>query len=144
MLNHVCLSALLLAGLLQQPPTEAGWTSLFDGTDFTGWKISKPGSFKIEDGAIVADGAASHAYDDGSFRNHNFKDFEVEVDVMTRTPSTGRNLQTGTADGRAPDGRLRVTAARSRCRRTTRTAPCTSRTSGSSRSTDQKEDMWRR
>ena len=89
MLNHVCLSALLLAGLLQQPPTEAGWTSLFNGNDFTGWKISKPESFKIENGAIVANGAASHAYYDGPFRNHNFKNFEVKVDVMTRPNSNG-------------------------------------------------------
>ena len=93
MLNHVCLSALLLAGLLQQPPTEAGWTSLFNGKDFAGWKISKPESFTIDNGAIVANGAASRAYYDGSFRN---------------------------------------------------TAPCISGTSGSSRSTDQKENVWRR
>ncbi len=92
MLNHVCLSALLLTGLLQQPPTEAGWTSLFNGNDFTGWKISKPESFKIENGAIVANGVASHAYYDGPFRNHNFKNFEVKVDVMTRSEFERRRL----------------------------------------------------
>ena len=88
MLNHVCFAVLLLTGL-RQPPTEAGWTSLFNGTDFTGWKISKPESFKIENGAIVANGVASHAFYDGPFRNHNFKNFEVKVDVMTRPNSNG-------------------------------------------------------
>lgn len=88
MLTHLCLFALLTA-LLQPPPTEAGWTSLFNGKDFVGWRISKPESFKIEDGAIVANGAASHAYYDGPFRNHNFRNFELKVDVMTRPNSNG-------------------------------------------------------
>ena len=93
MLIHLCLSALLLTGVLQQPPTESGWTSLFNGKDFTGWKISKPESFKIEDGAIVANGAASHAFYDGPFRNHSFKNFELKVDVMTRAEFQRRRLR---------------------------------------------------
>ena len=68
MLNPACLSALLLAGLLQAPPVEPGWTSLFNGKDFSGWKISKPESFTIADGAIAANGVASHAYYDGPFQ----------------------------------------------------------------------------
>jgi hypothetical protein len=89
MRNPACLSALLLAWLLQAPTIEPGWTSLFNGTDFTGWKISKPESFRIENGVIVANGVASHAYYDGPFRNHNFKNFELKVDVMTSPNGNG-------------------------------------------------------
>jgi len=84
------IAPLLLAGLLfQAPPVEPGWTSLFNGKDFTGWKISRPESFKIEDGAIVANGMAGHAFYDGPFRNHTFRNFELKVDVMARANSNG-------------------------------------------------------
>src|SRR5258708_30296755 len=46
-------------------------------------------SFKIEEGAIVANGAGSHCYYDGSFRNHSFRNFELKVDVMTRPGANG-------------------------------------------------------
>ena len=60
------------------PAVEPGFTSLFNGKDFTGWKIvGPPETFTIQDGAIVAKGAASHAYYDGGFRNHSFRDFEL-------------------------------------------------------------------
>lgn len=72
------------------PAVEPGFTSLFNGKDFTGWKISGPAeSFTVQDGAIVAKGAASHAYYDGSVRNHSFQNFELKVDVMTRAGSNG-------------------------------------------------------
>jgi 3-keto-disaccharide hydrolase len=80
---------LLFAVALQVPATEPGWTSLFNGKDFTGWKVSKPESFRIENGAIVANGAAGHAYYDGAFRNHAFRNFELKIDVMTRANSNG-------------------------------------------------------
>lgn len=88
MLNALCLSALLVAGLLQAA-VEPGWTSLFNGRDFTGWKLSRPESFKIENGAIVANGVSSHAYYDGPFRNHVFRDFELKIEVLTRPTSNG-------------------------------------------------------
>ena len=90
MLSHCLrLCPLLFALVSQQPATEPGFTSLFNGKDFTGWKVSKPESFKIEDGAIVANGTAGHAYYDGEFRQHAFRDFELKVDVMTRANSNG-------------------------------------------------------
>jgi hypothetical protein len=85
----MCLLPLLIALVLAPAPKEAGFTSLFDGKDFTGWKLSKPESFKIEDGAIVANGHAGHAYYDGKFRNHTFRNFELKVDVMARNNSNG-------------------------------------------------------
>jgi hypothetical protein len=71
-------------------PVEAGFTSLFNGKDLTGWKIGGPmESFSVRDGAIVASGPASHAYYDGAFRNHSFRNFELKVDVLTHAGSNG-------------------------------------------------------
>jgi hypothetical protein len=83
-------SLMLVAGLQTAAPPEPGFTCLFNGKDFTGWKISgPPDSFTIKDGAIVAKGPASHAYYDGAFLNHAFRNFELKVDVMTRAGSNG-------------------------------------------------------
>ena len=89
MSTYLRFAPLLLAVLFQVPPVEPGWTSLFNGKDFSGWKLSKPESFKIENGAIVANGTAGHAYYDGEFRNHAFRNFELKVDIMTRANSNG-------------------------------------------------------
>lgn len=81
---------LALAALLQTAPaTEPGFTQLFNGKDFTGWKVANPESFTIQDGAIVAHGTPGHAYYDGPFMNHTFRNFELKVDVMTRANSNG-------------------------------------------------------
>jgi len=84
---------ILLAALATQTGSssvEPGYTSLFNGKDLTGWKIAgPPESFSVKEGAIVANGAASHAYYDGPFKNHNFRNFELKIDVMTRQGSNG-------------------------------------------------------
>src|ERR687898_915880 len=86
----IFLCAAIVSGPFQAPPAaEAGWTQLFNGKDFSGWKISNAESFKIEDGAIVANGSPGHAYYDGEFLNHTFRNFELKVDVMTRANSNG-------------------------------------------------------
>jgi Domain of Unknown Function (DUF1080) len=80
----------LLAALQAAPAVEPGFTSLFNGKDFSGWTIAGPAeSFTIQDGAIVAKGAASHAYYTGGVRNHSFRNFELKIDVMTRPGSNG-------------------------------------------------------
>ena len=85
----LAVAPLGLAAFMQAPQAEAGFTSLFNGKDFTGWKLANEASFRIENGAIVANGTAGHAYYDGPFRNHMFKDFELRVDAMTRQGSNG-------------------------------------------------------
>lgn len=69
--------------------TEAGFKSLFDGKTFNGWKFGdeKAGSWRIEDGAIVAQGERSHAFYVGD--DQPFKNFELKVDVMTQPGSNG-------------------------------------------------------
>ena len=77
------------------PPTrtvESGYQSLFNGKDLTGWKASmNPDSFKVANGAIVANaaGQASHLFYDGPVGNHSFKDFDLRLDVLARYRSNG-------------------------------------------------------
>jgi len=73
-------------------PAEPGYTSLFNGKDLTGWKASAdPSSFKVENGAIIANaaGQASHLFYDGPVGNHSFTNFEVRLDVLARYRSNG-------------------------------------------------------
>jgi hypothetical protein len=77
------------------PPSrtvESGYVSLFNGKDLTGWKASaNPDSFKVENGAIVANavGQASHLFYDGPVGNHAFRDFDLRLDVLARYRSNG-------------------------------------------------------
>ena len=61
------------------------WISLFDGETLDGWTASENAdSWKIEDGAIVTAGERSHLFYSGDVLEHNFKNFEFSVDVLTR------------------------------------------------------------
>jgi len=68
---------------------EAGFKAIFDGKTFDGWKIGdEPAkSWRIEDGAFVAQGTRSHIYYVGE--EQPFKNFELKVDVMTEPGSNG-------------------------------------------------------
>ncbi len=60
------------------------WISLFDGKTLNGWRVSEnPETFKVEDGAIVANGPRAHLFYDGAVGNHDFKNFEFKAQVMT-------------------------------------------------------------
>src|SRR5262245_41432221 len=85
------VAPLVFVAMMQTTPPEPGFTQLFNGKDFTGWKLANPDSFKIENGAIVANavGMQGHAYYDGPFMNHSFRNFELKVDVMTKPNSNG-------------------------------------------------------
>lgn len=75
------------------PPTraiEAGYTSLFNGKDLTGWRPGGPAeSWRAEGGAIVAHGAVSHLFYDGAVRGHTFRNFDLKLDVLARQRSNG-------------------------------------------------------
>ncbi len=83
----------ILISLLAATPAalaQQGWISLFNGKDFTGWKIGgDPNTFQVKDGALVANGPVAHAFYDGPVQNHDFKNFELMVDVMTAPNSNG-------------------------------------------------------
>jgi hypothetical protein len=89
-MKNMVLVLLALVAQAGQPAVEPGFMSLFNGKDLTGWKIGGPAeSFTVLDGAIVASGPASHAYYDGPFRNHRFRNFELKIDIMARPGANG-------------------------------------------------------
>ena len=79
----------LIALTLTATAAEEGFVSLFDGKSFNGWKPANEStnSFKIVDGAIVANGERCHLFYVGDPKP--FKNFELKVDVMTETNSNG-------------------------------------------------------
>nr|WP_229379904.1 DUF1080 domain-containing protein [Fibrella forsythiae] len=61
-----------------------GWVSLFDGKTLNGWKAAEnPGTFSVEDGAIVVAGPRAHLFYEGPVNDHNFKNFEWKAQVKT-------------------------------------------------------------
>jgi hypothetical protein len=63
----------------------AGWHLLFDGKSLDGWKASEqPGTFSIADGQMVVNGPRSHLFYTGPVADHDFKNFELSVDVLTK------------------------------------------------------------
>ena len=83
------LATVTLACHLGAADSEAGFKTIFDGKTFDGWKIGdeKAKSWRIEDGAFVAQGNRSHVFYVGDEKP--FKDFELKVDVMTEPGSNG-------------------------------------------------------
>jgi len=84
------LNLILLLGLAPAAFGQGGWVSLFNGKDFTGWKVGgDQTSFQVKDGALVAHGPVAHAFYEGPVNNHDFKNFELTVDVMAAPNSNG-------------------------------------------------------
>ena len=69
--------------------TEEGYTSLFDGKTFAGWKPAEEhtNTWSIADGSLVAHGDRCHLFYVGDEKP--FKNFELKVDVMTGPHSNG-------------------------------------------------------
>lgn len=66
------------------PHPNDGWISLFDGKTLNGWKVNEhPETFNVENGAIVVNGPTSHLFYVGNVSDHDFKNFELKVEVMT-------------------------------------------------------------
>ena len=79
----------LAAHLAGAADLEPGFVRLSDGRTFDGWKIGDADakSWRIEDGAFVAQGNRSHLFYVGELAP--FKNFELKVDVMTKPGSNG-------------------------------------------------------
>jgi hypothetical protein len=62
------------------------WVSLFDGKTLAGWKAAteSPGSFRVVDGTIAADGPKSHLFYVGPDGKAGFENFELSVEVRAR------------------------------------------------------------
>jgi hypothetical protein len=66
---------------------EEGFEPLFDGTSLAGWKVNEnPGSWRVENGAIVCRGPRSHLFYVGpdAAAPADFTDFHLKIDVMTK------------------------------------------------------------
>jgi len=63
-----------------------GWQSMFDGESLDQWKVAENESFRVEDGAIVADGPRGHL-----FHETELTDFEFECEVKT-TPGSNAGI----------------------------------------------------
>lgn len=62
----------------------AGWQSLFDGKSLDGWKASEnQGTFSVQNGELVVFGKRSHLFYTGPVANHDFKNFELQLDIKT-------------------------------------------------------------
>jgi hypothetical protein len=79
----------LFTSRLVSAQTEEGYTSLFDGKTFAGWKPAEEhtNTWSIEDGSLVAHGDRCHLFYAGDQKP--FKNFELKVDVRTEPHSNG-------------------------------------------------------
>jgi hypothetical protein len=71
------------------PQPEEGFVSLFDGKTLDGWKVGENAHvFNVHDGMIVMECPAetkspAHLFYVGEVGRHDFKNFDLKVDVMT-------------------------------------------------------------
>jgi hypothetical protein len=82
-----------------KPP--AGFTSIFNGKDLTGWKIPEGdgGHWKVVDGAIDYD-ASSMAKDKNLWTVKSYKNFELMIDWRIKeVPYTSKNMKIVMPDG---------------------------------------------
>lgn len=77
---------------------EKGWISLFDGKSLDNWKASVENSstFRLDSGMIIVHGPRAHLFYNGDVLNHEFKNFELKVTVMT-TPGSNSGIFIHTA-----------------------------------------------
>ena len=58
-----------------QDKDQGKWIELFNGKDLTGWKHIGPGSFAVEEGALVSSGGMGMLY----YEAKSFRDFTLEI-----------------------------------------------------------------
>jgi Domain of Unknown Function (DUF1080) len=62
-----------------------GWIPLFDGKSLDGWKANEaPGTFTLKDGILIVKGDRSHLFYDGPVQNHDFKNFQLKAEILTK------------------------------------------------------------
>jgi hypothetical protein len=101
--RHACLAVLLSAGLLSPAlQGQTGFTSLFNGKDFTGWKVpaGDNGHWKVVDGAIDYDAESEASGDKSLYTEKSFGDYVLRVDWRIKsTPYVNRNVPIILMDG---------------------------------------------
>src|SRR5687768_10408547 len=85
-------SALIVLAALSAPVFAQDWTALQDGKTLAGWKAAeRPEAWVVEDGAFVSRGDRSHLFYVGKVAKHDFRNFELSLDVMT-TPGANSGV----------------------------------------------------
>jgi hypothetical protein len=85
-------SGIILLALASIAPADEGpWQSLFDGKSLADWDAEDHGEcFKVQEGAIVAGGGPLARLNYvGPVNRHDFKNFELKVEVMAKPGSNG-------------------------------------------------------
>ena len=118
----LAVACLVAAGLVTsaQMPVPAGFTSLFNGKDLTGWKVpaGDNGHWRVIDGVIDYDARSEASGDKALWSEREFGDFELRIewrlkDAPYRNPNVPIILPDGThkkgSDGKdllmtVPDG----------------------------------------
>ncbi len=76
--------SVLAAVLVATPSFAQDWIPLQDGKSLAGWKTpERPEAWVVEDGAFVSHGDRSHLFYVGKVAKHDFRNFELSLDVMT-------------------------------------------------------------
>lgn len=81
-----CFSCLfLISSQVQAAVAAGGWVTLFDGTSLDDWTDNEnKDSCQLRDGLIELNGERSHLFYTGPVENHDFDDFHLKMEVMTR------------------------------------------------------------
>lgn len=67
------------------PVPDASWVELFNGKSLDGWQPSEnKASWKVVDGLLAAQGPRSHLFYNGPLRHADFKNFDLEVELLAR------------------------------------------------------------
>ncbi|NUO81344.1 DUF1080 domain-containing protein [candidate division KSB1 bacterium] len=87
-----CKLVVLIAIVLPLRAFAQEWISLFDGKTMNGWQPSENKStWQVENGALVCKGPRSHLFYVGEVQKHNFKNFELQLEVKT-TPGSNSGV----------------------------------------------------
>ena len=88
----IIAAAVLLSFCSGKEDQNNKWVSIFDGKSLDGWKVgNNANTFSIENGTIRVNGETAHLFYDGEVQQHNFKNFELKLDVMT-TPGSNSGV----------------------------------------------------
>jgi Domain of Unknown Function (DUF1080) len=69
-------------------PGADGFISLFDGKSLDGWTPSEnKDTWHVEEGCLVSGGPRSHLFYSGPVHNHDWTNFELKADVLTKPGS---------------------------------------------------------
>jgi hypothetical protein len=83
-LSGLAAALIAVSSLVPSQARAQEWIALQDGKTLAGWKAAeRPEAWVVEDGAFVARGDRSHLFYVGKVAKHDFRNFELSLDVMT-------------------------------------------------------------